>query len=289
VPLEEYVLGSALSEVSPVGENPATVARVFELQAIIARTYAIGHLGRHRDEGFDLCDRTHCQIYEPGRIRTSRFADAARAAVGRTAGVALVFSGRPAEALYHADCGGHTASADIVWGGTPVAYLTGSKDDVPPRVHRTWTFSTPATRLRAALNADARTSVGTRLDALVVAGRDASGRAAKIELGGERTRTVKGEDLRAILNDTFGDRAILSTRFSVSRRAGVYEFSGTGFGHGVGLCQVGAIARLSRGEATAVVLATYYPGTSLADLGPRRFLARANPVGGRGTELLESP
>src|SRR5262245_3074570 len=89
VSLEEYVLGSALSEVSPVGEAPATVASVFELQAILARTWAVAHLGRHRDAGFDLCDTTHCQIYEPGRIATSRFTEAARQAVTRTSGIIL--------------------------------------------------------------------------------------------------------------------------------------------------------------------------------------------------------
>src|SRR5262245_48974568 len=61
VPIEDYVLGSALSEVSPVGETPATVGRIFELQTILARTYAFAHLGRHAQEGFDLCDGTHCQ------------------------------------------------------------------------------------------------------------------------------------------------------------------------------------------------------------------------------------
>src|SRR5689334_19172717 len=50
VPFEEYVLGSALSEVSPVDESPATIARVFEVQAILARTYALSHLGKHRAE-----------------------------------------------------------------------------------------------------------------------------------------------------------------------------------------------------------------------------------------------
>ena len=62
-----------------------------------------------RAEGFDLCDGVHCQLYEPGRIRTSRFAAVARAAVERTAGMILAYSNRPAEVLFHADCGGHTA------------------------------------------------------------------------------------------------------------------------------------------------------------------------------------
>ena len=85
-----------LSEVTPVGADPAAVARIFEVQTVLARTYAVAHLGRHQKDGFDLCDTTHCQLYQPARIKTSRFAEAARHAVERTRGVVLMFSrGRP--------------------------------------------------------------------------------------------------------------------------------------------------------------------------------------------------
>src|SRR5262245_60525860 len=52
VALEDYVLGSALAEVSPVDQPPGAVERIFEVQAVLARTYAAGHLGKHRSEGF---------------------------------------------------------------------------------------------------------------------------------------------------------------------------------------------------------------------------------------------
>ena len=120
VPIEAYVLGSALSELTPIGADPSAVSRIFEVQTVLARTYAVAHLGRHQKEGFDLCDATHCQLYQPARIKTSRFAEAARRAVERTGGVVLMYSRLPAEALYHSDCGGHTASADAVWGGAHV-------------------------------------------------------------------------------------------------------------------------------------------------------------------------
>ena len=80
VPLDDYVAASILSEVSPLGETPDTVARIFQIQAVVARTYAVFSIGRHHAEGFDLCDSTHCQLYEPGRLKTSRFADVARLA-----------------------------------------------------------------------------------------------------------------------------------------------------------------------------------------------------------------
>lgn len=289
VPLEDYVLGTALSEVSPVGAPLATAQRIFEMQAILARTYALAKLGRHRTEGFDLCDQTHCQLYEPGRIRTSRFAPAGRDAVARTRGVVLLFARRPAEALYHSDCGGHTASAGDVWGGAHVPYLIGSPDSLPALTHRTWQFEAPVDRLRSALNLDPRSAIGRRLDRVVVTSRDTSGRAATIEVRGERTRLLRGEDARAILNRTFGVRAIMSTRFSVERRGSTFRFAGSGFGHGVGLCQTGAAARAAGGHSTADILAAYFPGSTLSRPSAPRLAASANSLGATEAALLKFP
>ena len=109
----------------------------------------------------------------------------------------------------------------------------------------------PPARLRDALAKDTRSAVGRRLDDVGIATRDAGGRAMTIDVRGEFPRTVRGEDFRAILNRTLGDRALLSTRFDVSRQPDGYRFAGTGFGHGVGLCQVGAAARARRGDSCA--------------------------------------
>jgi stage II sporulation protein D len=289
VPIEDYVLGSALSELTPIGADPATVSRIFEVQTVLARTYAVAHLGRHQKEGFDLCDGTHCQLYQPGRIKTSRFADSARRAVDQTQGVVLMFSHVPAEALYHSDCGGHTASADAVWGGAYVPYLTGAPDHVPSLTPRKWTFDAPVDKVRAVLNLDARSAVGRRLDRLAVTTRDDSGRAREIQVRGEKTRVLRGEDLRAILNTEFGARAIMSTRLSIERRGRSYRFTGTGFGHGVGLCQTGAAARAARGEAVADILLAYYPGAALTKVLPSGTQSAANLVGREAHSLLRSP
>src|SRR5262245_59554725 len=191
VPLEEYVLGSILAEVSPLDNDEATVARIFEVQAVLARSYAAGHLGRHASEGFDLCDGTHCQLYQPGRLRTSRFAAAARAAVDRTAHVVLSFADRPVEALFHADCGGSTSSAGDVWGGRAVPYLLASPDNVPAVSHRAWEITLPPARLREALAKDTRSAVGRRLDDVGITTRDTGGRAMTIDVRGEFPRTLR--------------------------------------------------------------------------------------------------
>jgi stage II sporulation protein D len=267
VPIEEYVLGAILSEVTPVGEAPDVVGRIYELQSIVARTYAVAHLGRHRAEGFDMCETTHCQIYQPARIASSRFTATARAAVARTTGRILTYGARPAEAFFHADCGGSTAAAEDVWGGRAVPYLRAVVDELPAATHRPWRADLAVDEVRRALNADERTAVGRRLDAIEVLARDDSGRAAGLGVRGERSYTVRGDVLRAVLNRTFGARAVQSTRFDLARQGTRYILTGTGFGHGVGLCQRGAIARLRRGESVGGVLDTYFPGSRVGVAG----------------------
>ena len=263
VDLESYVGDTILSEVSPLGEPDDVIARIFEVQAIVARSYAVTQIGRHRGEGFDVCDSTHCQLYQPSRRQTSRFAAAALEAAQRTRGVVLTFDARPVEALFHADCGGATAAADAVWGGQPVPYLQATVDDLPDPTHRPWRATATVEQVRKALNQDERTAVGRRLDSIVVASRDSSGRAAGLSVRGERSFTVRGDVLRSVLNRTLGERSVMSTMFTVQRQSSEYVFAGTGFGHGVGLCQRGAASRLRRGDSVSNVLRTYYAGAKL--------------------------
>ena len=268
--LESYVADTILSEVSPLGESDEVIAEIFEVQAIVARSYAVTEIGRHRSEGFDVCDSTHCQLYQPARRQTSRFAAAALQAAQRTRGVVLTYDARPVEALFHADCGGATAAADAVWGGQPVPYLQTAVDDLPDPTHRPWRATATVEQVRKALNLDERTAVGRRLDSIVIASRDSSGRAAGLSVRGERSFTVRGDVLRSVLNRTLGERAVLSTMFTVQRQSGDYVFAGTGFGHGVGLCQRGAAARLRRGDSVTDVLRAYYAGARTSRTVPAR-------------------
>lgn len=264
VPLEEYVAATALSEVHPDVADAGAAGEMFEVQAVIARTYAVSNRGRHAADGFDLCSTTHCQLYEPARLTTSRWAETAREAVSRTSGEMLWFGEAPARAVFHADCGGHTSDAAAVWGGLAPSYLAGSRDAGPAgSAHAEWRFDIAAASLRRALNADPRTAVGARLDRVEVAGRDAAGRAEMVTLRGSRTFVVHGEVFREAVTRTLGARSLRSTLFTVKKSREGFAFAGRGYGHGVGLCQAGALARLKAGASVQDVLAHYFPGTSL--------------------------
>src|SRR5262245_20430230 len=261
VPIEDYVAGTLIAEVDPSSADATVLERMFEVQAIISRTYALSQAGRHARDGFDLCSSTHCQRFDPSRLRTSRWADLARAAVTRTAGEILWYDDAPARVLYHADCGGHTSDAADVWGGAPAPYLVAERDD--GAAHTSWHLELTRDALREALAADPRTSAGDRLDGIDVVSRDAAGRASVIDIAGARPTLVRGETLREVVTRALGPRSLRSTLFSVRRTRTGFVFDGRGFGHGVGLCQAGAYARLATGASPAGVLRHYFPGTEL--------------------------
>lgn len=263
VGLEEYVLGAILSEFAPAAGETAAVGRMYEVQAVISRTYAVANAGRHAADGFDLCSTTHCQVYEPGRIRTSRWTPAARDAIARTAGTLLWFDRGPALALFHADCGGRTSDATSVWGGPAPPYLGGVTDDGPATAaHTAWTYEAGREALRRALNAHPPTVVGARLTAIEVLERDAAGRNQRIRITGTQARVVRGEDFRAALTRAFGPRSVKSTRFEIRAVRDTFILDGRGFGHGVGLCQAGAYARARAGTSLRDILQRYYPGSA---------------------------
>jgi stage II sporulation protein D len=264
ISLEDYVMGTIISEVDPPTADERVLERMFEVQAIISRTYALAYRGRHAREGFDLCSGTHCQLYEPGRLRGSRWSDLARQAATRTRGELLWFAQAPAHTLFHADCGGHTSNATSVWGGQSAAYLAGTRDAGPAKdAHVEWSFDTRLAALRDALNGDSRTAIGAKLTAVEVASRDSAGRAEQITLHGSRELTVRGEIFREAVTRALGVQTLRSTLFTLRRTGDHLVFNGRGFGHGVGLCQAGAFARLKAGRSADDVLRFYFPGTQI--------------------------
>ena len=267
VSMEDYVRTTIISEFAPAAGEIPIVQRMLEVQAVISRTYALAHLGRHRRDGYDLCATTHCQLFEPARLRKSRWAGAGSDATRRTAGMVLWFDRSPASALFHSDCGGRTSAPSAVWGSAHHPYLLSAADDGPAAsAHTTWRYEVTRDVLKRTLNGDVRTAPGRKLDDVVVHERDAAGRAVRVSIRGERDREIAGEVFRDVLTRTFGARTIKSTWFEIDKSAASFVFEGRGFGHGVGLCQAGALARISAGATPTAVLARYFPGTRLVTL-----------------------
>jgi stage II sporulation protein D len=268
LPLDDYVLGAVRAEVLPSTLRAVPASRALDVQAIVSRTYATANVGRHAADGYDLCDTTHCQVYRPAAAGESR-SDAAARAVNGTRGQIVTFRGRAIQALFHADCGGRTASAASVWGGTDAPYLESVADwYCERRPPSGWTFAVEEARIVRALNTDARTRIGDSLRRVEVASRDATGRALAVTLIASKTMSVRAEVFRDVMTQVFGPRSIRSTWFEVGREGSSLRFSGVGFGHGVGLCQAGALQRVEARQTPAEILAHYFPGTRLQSASP---------------------
>ncbi len=245
LPIELYVARVLAGEGEPKAADAAQDAL-----AIAIRTYAAANQGRHRGEGFDLCDTTHCQVL---RAATP----ASRRAALATSGRVLTYRDRAADVFYSASCGGRTEASSQVWrGALDHPYLRAADDDVHED-EAPWVLDVPLGRVEAALRRAG--FAGRRLTDVRIERRSASGRAVRLHLPGLRPDEITGEDFRAAV----GARELRSTAFTVKKIGRTLRFTGRGYGHGVGLCVVGAGRRAARGESAARILAHYYPGLRL--------------------------
>ncbi len=256
VPLEDYVAAVLAAEIG--GGAPAAA---LEAQAVAARSYAVARRDRHADEGADLCDSVHCQVF-PGLGRATR---ATRRAAEATRGLVLVQKGRVIAAPYHAVCGGRTARPSAVWDDEETPDLSPVEDDAClEAAGARWTFFLPRARVPVLL---ARLGFPEARFLEVWAHSD-DGRVAAVRLVAPRGRSlvVRGFDFRARASEIWGWSSVRSTDFEVEERPAGYQLTGRGTGHGAGLCQAGAIARARRGESREAILAHYYRGAVTAPL-----------------------
>jgi stage II sporulation protein D len=247
IPLEVYVARVLAGEGEP-GAPDATQ----EALAIAIRTFAIFNAGRHQRDGFDLCDTTHCQVL---RAATA----ASRRAALATAGRILTYRGAPAEIFYSASCGGRTESASAVWPRSNLRYLRSVDDDVHDD-DETWMIDVT---LAAAQGALRRSGFEGSLKDVEVTDRSESGRVARLRLSGMRPDEITGDQFRMAIGPT----EVRSTAFTVDKRGNTLRFTGRGFGHGVGMCVIGAGRRARRGENVQQILARYYSGLAIGTVG----------------------
>src|SRR3989441_6705793 len=267
MPLEDYVLGVLRAEGSMETEPEALKAL-----AIAIRTYALKNHGRHAKDGYDFCSTTHCQRFVGGSPTVREGAGDAQgtlpdgrlsAAVRTTEGQILIDDrGQPVDSYFGASCGGETANIGTLWGKSPPAYLRGVHDEFCiSGPHANWTDVISRADLLRALQSDARTNVGSRLDQITLSKRDETGRAEVITLDGEHRKIVRGWDFKIIVGRVLGWNLLKSSRFEVSRHGSNFMFRGSGFGHGLGLCQEGAHVMAQRGANYQRILEKYFPGT----------------------------
>src|SRR5207248_11537206 len=110
-------------------------------------------------------------------------------------------------------------------------------------------------------------AVEPRLRSSTSTSTDRTGRVEYLTIEGETSSVVRGWDIKVIVGRALGWNVIKSTRFDVVRTGANFVFRGTGFGHGLGLCQEGAHALARRGLTYRQILGHYFPGTSVGSNG----------------------
>lgn len=252
IPLEEYTARVLAGESSNF-----TSTESLKAMAVAVRTFAARNRSRHRSEGFDLCDTTHCQD-----LRLSTVSDHLRSAAAETEGELLWYEGRPAATFYHRDCGGHTEAAHDAWPGERFSYLRAHADPycASGATRREWRADISKRDLAAAL-ANEGVQVPQPLQSVSVRRRAASGRVSELMLTGAGSVPVRAATVRLAVGRQLGWNLIRSDLYEIGDAGERMTFRGRGAGHGVGLCQAGAARMGENGRGYQEILAFYFPGT----------------------------
>ncbi len=274
VGMEDYLPGvvSAESGIKEIGDVEALRA-----QTIVARTYALRNMGRREADGFDLYGSVEDQVYGGVAAET----DLGRDAVTLTRGQVIIYQGELIDAFYSSTCGGQTALGTEIFKGANRPYLRSIPDaprggpaycSISPRFawREEWTGDVLRATLRKTLPVVAQVPAAEAQDlrSLAIHGRTASGRVAVLDITlKQHTVAIDGPQVRYVLRLPDGQllRSTLFTMNTTSRGGKVtgIVLEGHGSGHGVGLCQWGAIGRARAGQKASDIITAYYAGTTI--------------------------
>ncbi len=276
--LESYLVGVLPGEIGPLADDLFEAGRA---QAIAARSYTLFYRGRRAEEGFDLYGTVEDQVY--GSIEAER--PLATRCVESTRARAALSGGQPIRANYYSTCGGVIAEVWEGWPTPPLPYLVSHLDRLEGRdfcsasPHYRWREEWSAQEFLSTLRRFApqfgvtlpRGGLGRLVDVRVVS-RSRSARVWRLEVVTTAGRIeIPAHRLRQVIRRPGNPNSILrSTLFKVDVRrdrsgeARAVIISGAGNGHGVGLCQTGALGMARAGLRGEQIIEHYYRGVEIA-------------------------
>ncbi len=278
VPVESYLAGVIGGEMGPrrPDERQAMLA-----QAVVSRTFALKNRGRWESQGFDAWTDVRDQVYGGVAGETPSVWEALRA----TRGEVVRYRGALVEAYFHSTCGSSTAAVDEAFKTAqarpylrPVSDASGGGHhycDLSPRFR--WREEWDGAKLRAILSRTLPAVMNAEggglqpITDITVTRTTASGRVGELRIAFARGDVrVAGSDVRTVLRPQ-PDQLLGSAAFqlSVTKDGGQVSrlvAAGTGWGHGVGFCQWGAVGRARAGQGYRKIVTTYFPGTDVERL-----------------------
>jgi stage II sporulation protein D len=250
--LEEYVMGVLAGEIP--GSWPMEALKA---QAIAARTFALYKQdeAKKKSQTYDIENTALAQMYRGSRLVNQNI----RQAVIETEGEILTYQDKPIMAVFHSNCGGETTSAVDVWGQDKPYLRPASCDFGNHGPHYEWKATIKVSDIVRKLRA-ADIPIYDIVQISSVE-RDESHRVKVLSLmdGDGVKKQIKG----AVFRMAVGPDIIRSTRFEAQLQGDRIEFTGMGWGHGVGLCQEGAYGMAKAGYGAFDILRHYYYGVIL--------------------------
>ena len=280
IDLEEYLCSVISSEM-----NANSPMELLKAHAVISRSWAMRAISRQpsafrNHEGYDVCADDHCQRYEGLRRMNERAVEAVHA----TRGQVLMYGDEICDCRYYKCCGGKTEIWRTCWEDIDVPYIQSVKCDYCDFSHqpsavsrqilrlvlndydqetkdfRDWKVSYRDEELDAIIAEKSGIDFG-HVTALEPLHRGASGRIDSLKIVGTKRTEIIGKELK--IRYWLSKSCLYSSWFEVSHENGVWTLNGHGWGHGAGLCQIGAAVMASEGMKYEEILSYYYHNTQL--------------------------
>ena len=283
--LEDYLKCVATSEMSQHCPKEFLIS-----QTIVARSWLLASSEqKHKSLGFDVCNDDCCQRYQGMGNCTIESIEAANDSHGKV----LIFDDSICDARYSKSCGGKTENYENVWSGKPVPYLIsindcdekgvnycnpsqfpdksiarfiGSVDEDLDYYH--WNHEIENKSIIKNLKNDYDRHA-KKIVNIIALKTGKSDRIYNLEVvyvdkeNNEKSHIIESEyKIRDLLSNSF----LFSSAFTIEKEEQGFNLNGKGWGHGVGLCQIGALGMALRGKNSNQILSHYYPGTEIKNL-----------------------
>jgi stage II sporulation protein D len=264
--MEDYLKGVVVHE---IGKLKIDGFEALKAQAVAARTYAYSHLGSRKSQGFDVYADTRDQVYNGKNDEDSLV----NKAIEATSGIVIKHNGNLIEAYYHSTCGGNTETPET-WMKEGKPYLVSVKDSAGGRAfcevsrYTKWEEKFSKAELAKLFQKNASNARADKIfsfnkvEQIFIIEKFPSNRVKSLvvitdnghfEVLGDRTRWLFQRN----------GKILPSSAFSIVNNKNDFTITGAGFGHGIGMCQIGAIERAKAGQSFDEILKAYYTGVTI--------------------------
>ena len=251
--INDVVLDNYIAGVTEAEAGSRSNLEFYKVQAILARTFALTHINKHVAEGFSLCDQVHCQAYygKPKDLTIFKAIEETKGKVVVDENLNLIV------AAFHSNSGGQTANSEDVW-GSKTTYLRSVTDS--------FSIKMPNSKWERRMLTDDWLSYLKLKHNFPTEQDDAKSIALNFKQD-QRKIFLECSNSRVPLKNIRQDLQLKSTFFSISEiNKDSVLFKGRGYGHGLGMCQEGAMRMSKSGYTYTQILNFYYKNIQLIDL-----------------------